>query len=263
MISYFALIIFKSFLYSFKNFFTNNCRTCDTPVSLGATRVWICELGEIDSTTTKKQSALKGFLSKQIDSIRDVYARSPKHRVRRTSFCGTVNPKEYLTDETGNRRFWTIPITKIDLQKVFDKNPEWYTQLWRQIQVEYNRNPKGYLLTQEEQATVSLCNKEFETLVAGEDEFMTMFDTNREISQWKNTYTAAQIADVINSKYTGVNISSINVGKQLIPKINQRLGVEILTKKTKGSRFYYLPPLYDNNDPKNLPSYIAPPKKMK
>ncbi len=228
---------------------------------MAATRVWICELGEIDSTTTKKQSALKGFLSKQIDSIRDVYARSPKHRVRRTSFCGTVNPKEYLTDETGNRRFWTIPITKIDLEKVFDKNPEWYAQLWRQIQVEYNRNPKGYLLTQEEQATVSLCNKEFETLVTGEDEFMTMFDTNCEISQWKNPYTAAQIADVINSKYTGVNLSSINVGKQLIPKISQRLGVEILTKKTKGSKFYYLPPLYDNNDPKKLPPYIAPSKK--
>lgn len=230
---------------------------------MAATRVWICELGEIDSTTTKKQSALKGFLSKQIDSIRDVYARSPKHRVRRTSFCGTVNPKEYLTDETGNRRFWTIPITKIDLEKVFDKNPEWYTQLWRQIQVEYNRNPKGYLLTQEEQATVSLCNKEFETLVAGEDEFMTMFDTNCEISKWKNLYTAAQIADVINSKYTGVNVSSINVGKQLIPKINQRLGVEILTKKTNGSKFYYLPPLSDENAPKSLPPYIAPPKKMK
>ncbi len=207
---------------------------------MAATRVWICELGEMDDTTQKRQSALKGFLSKQTDNFREPYAPKEIHRPRRTSFCGTVNPNAFLTDETGNRRFWTIPITKIDLEKVFDKNPEWYTQLWRQIQVEYHQNPKGYLLTQEEQATVSLCNEEFETLVQGEDEFMTMFDTDTS-SDWNVQLTAAQIAKYLNDEFRSLNISSINVGKQLIPKLEKRIGKKFKRKKS-GKNYIICPP---------------------
>lgn len=75
----------------------------DTIIS--ATRVWICELGEIDSTTSKKQSELKAFITEQYDRYREPYARKEVKRLRKTSFCGTVNPTAYLTDETGNRRF--------------------------------------------------------------------------------------------------------------------------------------------------------------
>lgn len=63
---------------------------------MSATKVWICELGEIDSTTKKEQSALKAFLTEQTDRYREPYARHETVRSRRTSFCGTVNPQDYL-----------------------------------------------------------------------------------------------------------------------------------------------------------------------
>ena len=214
-------------------------RNKDTLMS--ATKVWICELGEIDSTTKKEQSAVKAFLTEQTDRFREPYARNEIIRPRRTSFCGTVNPKAYLCDETGNRRYWTIPIDNIDIRKIFEYDCEWYTQFWRQINTEYIDNPKGYLLTKEEQDIVNHSNEQFETLLNGEDEFLTLFDTEENQSEWI-PMTAAQIADVLNEQFHGLNISSVNVGKQLIPRIEKRIGKVFKRAKSNGKRVIYCPP---------------------
>ena len=86
---------------------------------ISATRVWICELGELDSTTKKMQSALKGFLTEHTDSYREPYGRTEKICIRKTSFCGTVNPQQFLHDETGNRRYWIIHVDSIDIDRIY------------------------------------------------------------------------------------------------------------------------------------------------
>jgi hypothetical protein len=214
-------------------------RNKDTLMS--ATKVWICELGELDCTTKKEQSAVKAFLTEQTDRFREPYARNEIVRPRRTSFCGTVNPKAFLCDETGNRRYWTISVDKIDIRKIFEYDSEWYAQFWRQIHAEYINNPKGYLLTKDEQDIVNRSNEQFETLLSGEDEFITMFDTETEQSKWQ-PLTAAQIADLLNEQFHGLNISSVNVGKQLIPRIEKRIGIVFKRTKTNGKRVIYCPP---------------------
>lgn len=55
---------------------------------------WITELGELDSTIKKEQSSLKAFITRPEDRIRAPYARTDTRTPRRTSFCGTVNPKD-------------------------------------------------------------------------------------------------------------------------------------------------------------------------
>ncbi len=212
---------------------------------MSATKVWICELGELESTTKKKQSALKGFLSKQTDNFREPYAPQETHRFRRTSFCGTVNPTSFLTDETGNRRFWTISIQTIDLKKVFAYDTEWYAQLWRQIRTIHLSNPKEYLLTVKEQNAVNLRNEQFETLVQGEDEFLTLFNTDTDIMLWNNRLTAAEIAHTLNTAFQSLKLSSINVGKQLIPKIEKRTG-KVFPRIKSGKQYICCPPFYNS-----------------
>ena len=211
----------------------------DTIIS--ATKVWICELGEIDSTTKKEQSALKGFLTKQFDSYREPYERKAVERPRRTSFCGTVNPKWYLNDITGNRRYWTIPIKKINKDKIFSLSQEWYTQFWRQIQKEYLENPKCYLLTAEEQEKINATNIDFEVDTYGEDDFISFYDTEADHSMWVGK-TAAEIANELNENFKGLNISSVSVGKQLIKKLEDRLGVEFTRKRINGKNYIMCPP---------------------
>lgn len=229
----------------------------DTIIS--ATRVWICELGEIDSTTSKKQSELKAFITEQYDRYREPYARKEVKRLRKTSFCGTVNPTAYLTDETGNRRFWTIPVQSIDLNKVFSSDSEWYTQLWRQIYSEYKQNPMGYLLTNEEQNTLNRSNEKYETLLQGEDEFMTVFDTSADYSLWTNRLTAAQIADELNSRFKSLHISSMSVGKNLIPRIEKRTSKQFERKTIRGRNFILCPPFAEDKTDETpiLPDYPA------
>ncbi|MDP2901640.1 MAG: VapE family protein [Methylovulum sp.] len=89
---------------------------------------WICELGELDSTFRRADIArLKAFLSSERDSIRLPYDRADSSFKRKTSFCASVNPKVFLVDDTGSRRFLTLAVSqclpiRTDMQ-----------QLWAQV----------------------------------------------------------------------------------------------------------------------------------
>jgi len=90
---------------------------------------WICELGELDSTFRRADiSRLKAFLSKQTDTIRLPYDRAESQFGRRTSFCGSVNPEQFLNDSTGSRRF--LPLQVIAYDSLHTINMQ---QLWAQV----------------------------------------------------------------------------------------------------------------------------------
>lgn len=97
-----------------------------------ATRFWIGELGELDSTTKRADvGALKGFLTATSDCFRLAYARTESVKIRRTVFCGGCNePEGFLADFTGNRRFWVLPIESIDLNALERLDVR---QLWAQV----------------------------------------------------------------------------------------------------------------------------------
>lgn len=89
---------------------------------------WICELGELDSTFKKDASRLKAFLSKTVDTMRLPYDRAASNLGRRTSFCGSVNPKMFLVDQTGNRRYLPVQVTACNHLHTIDMQ-----QLWSQV----------------------------------------------------------------------------------------------------------------------------------
>lgn len=106
----------------------------DTDSVKAATSKWICELGEIGSTMKKDIDKVKAFLTKATDEYRLPYARDFVNFPRRTSFVGTVNDSEFLIDQTGNRRFATVPI-KPNIVIDYDSQIKPFNalQLWVQI----------------------------------------------------------------------------------------------------------------------------------
>jgi predicted P-loop ATPase len=83
-------------------------------------RSWICEIDELDHVTSKKHAGLlKSFLSRSTDLLRVPYGRAVEEYPRRGILVGTTNRDDFLLDDTGNRRFWCIPVDR-SLEKPID-----------------------------------------------------------------------------------------------------------------------------------------------
>ena len=71
---------------------------------------WVCELAELKSLarTSGGVDSVKRFISATQDRLRLPYERRADVFPRQCVFCGTTNRTDFLTDETGNRRFLVI-----------------------------------------------------------------------------------------------------------------------------------------------------------
>lgn len=79
---------------------------------------WCHELAELATLSRHSVEDVKQFITNPVDTGRQAYMRKPVRKPRASVLCGTTNKAEFLIDETGNRRFWTIPVSdevKIDL----------------------------------------------------------------------------------------------------------------------------------------------------
>jgi predicted P-loop ATPase len=76
-------------------------------------RSWIMEWAELDAIVSKKHAGqIKGFLSQSTDLFRVPYGKATEAFPRRGIIVGSTNRDSgFLVDETGNRRFWVIPVT--------------------------------------------------------------------------------------------------------------------------------------------------------
>lgn len=164
-----------------------------------ALNCWICELGELDRTTSRDSAGLKAFLTQDMDEYRTPYAKKAVQRPRRTSFCGTVNPGEYLIDDTGNRRFWTVPVGHIDLNRLFKITNEWKTQLWAQTYAEYLILPQGFRLTGDDRVALEGVNVEHTRSLDFEDELRDMLNFDLDFASW-GEFTSAQVASRLEAK---------------------------------------------------------------
>jgi hypothetical protein len=72
---------------------------------------WIFDFSELDGTIRSTDtSKMKELITNNADRWMPKYASETATFPRRTVFLGTVNPKSFLRDPTGNRRFWVIPV---------------------------------------------------------------------------------------------------------------------------------------------------------
>lgn len=72
---------------------------------------WMVEWAELEAVFKRKDiSAVKAFITTQVDQIRPPYGRTVQEFSRPSIIVGTTNFDEFLADPTGNRRFWVLPI---------------------------------------------------------------------------------------------------------------------------------------------------------
>lgn len=151
--------------------------TGDKDTTRRAVTAWITELGEIGCTFKSDVDALKAFITDPEDRYRLPYAQTDTVALRRTNLGGTVNGDRYLIDNTGNRRFWTVPVTEIDTDALYDEDYTDPTQIWLQVWVEnrmgemdHKQLSKCFRLSRAEQDALNMRNGFCEKPLKYEDE---------------------------------------------------------------------------------------------
>lgn len=81
------------------------------------------EAAELSGHSKAEISSVKDFLSTTSDNVRGAYKEDVVDNRRTCIMVGTTNPEEYLTDDTGNRRFWPVKCCMVDTDTIHDGQP--------------------------------------------------------------------------------------------------------------------------------------------
>jgi predicted P-loop ATPase len=121
------------------DFMTSNLgdlRGREGPISIQG--FWVVEIGELASLRGAAVEDAKKFFSETVDRYRPMHARNIISRPRQCVFVGTTNADQYLSDATGNRRYWPVPVSEIDLVGLSrDRDQLWAEAVHRQAAGEH------------------------------------------------------------------------------------------------------------------------------
>lgn len=191
---------------------------------------WLVELGELDATFRKSDIAqLKSFITRKKDLLRRPYARRESEFARRTVFFASVNPKQFLHDPTGNRRYWTIECTSIDHSHTLDMQ-----QVWAEVYALY-QSGEDFYLTADEMARLNTHNEDFSVVDPVVERLLARLDWEAPAIEWQwRTATDILLSVGVERPNQG---DTIKAGQT----IRQRNGNK--SRKSNGANLICVPPL--------------------
>lgn len=75
---------------------------------------WICEMGELLALNRAKDvEAVKSYITRLVDVHRKPFDKRVSEHKRQCIFIGTTNKAEFLTDKTGNRRYYPVTCNSV------------------------------------------------------------------------------------------------------------------------------------------------------
>jgi hypothetical protein len=104
---------------------------------------WIYEFAELENVVTgRAESRLKAWLTSTHDMYRAPYERTVARRPRSCVICGTTNRKQFLTDDTGSRRFWIVGVAQEIPRQLLEQMRD---QLWAEAVCAYDAGETWWL----------------------------------------------------------------------------------------------------------------------
>jgi len=122
-------------------FFDDDLEVGDKDAAQSLKGKWVVEFGEMHAMSKAEVTAVKAFVSRQADTYRASYGRHARTYPRRWVAIGTTNAEQYLSDATGNRRWWPIKTGTLRIPEL----REVVAQLWAEAVVRYRKGEHWHL----------------------------------------------------------------------------------------------------------------------
>ena len=156
---------------------------------------WGVELAELDFKRKTEVETIKAFISRLTENYRPAFGREEIEVDRTCVFIGTTNSDNYLSDETGNRRFLPIKTTSIDIGNLGGHRD----RLWAAAAHAYDKGEQ-YWLTSE---LVDLARDQAKQRLEQDPWVET-------IEERMNSMAEASIMDALTACFSGIDAQAIS-----------------------------------------------------
>ena len=173
--------------------------------------VWLYEWQEMEALQRARDSdAVKAFLTDRTDHYRPSHEPDVEDVPRNGVFCGTTNQQSFLTELTGDRRFW--PITCPAMIDV-DLLATWRDQLWAEADRAFQEGEKWYL-TDDEKGWLEPIHEKHKTSDVWESDVLAYLE-KRPLSEDETTGSKCiRYATIANILTDGLEIEIAKCGPQ-------------------------------------------------
>ena len=170
---------------------------------------FIINIDELSVMSKTDVNILKAFISKNTVNARLPYDRKSSLMFRTSSFCGSTNRSDFLTDETGSVRWIIFEVLEIDFNYSKEIN---INQIWAQAYYNAferkNYNPE---LTAEDLIENEKRNEKFKQVTLEQEILISHFEK----SENKNDFLTATEIMLAMSNALGVRMNNVKIGKAL------------------------------------------------
>lgn len=170
---------------------------------------FLINIDELSVMSKTDVNILKAFISKNTVNTRLPYDRKSSLMHRTSSFCGSTNRSDFLTDETGSVRWQIFEVLEIDFNysKEIDMDKVWAQAYFNAFERK-NYNPE---LTMEDLIENEKRNEKFKQVSLEQEIIISHFEK----SENKNDFLTATDIMLAMNNALGVRMNNIKIGKAL------------------------------------------------
>lgn len=199
---------------------TGNGNLADRDTILECQGKWLVEVEELSALGKADENALKTAVSRTHDVITKKYEPDGQSYPRSFVLVGTTNKDAFLTDSTGNPRYWVIETGAIDLARLEALRDTVWAEADFLARAGYSNE-----LTADESAALEGANKNFTVVHPWIDEVRKYLGGRKEVE------SATQVLmHVLKNDLTKADKRALNE----VADIMRTLGCENITRKRDG-----------------------------
>ena len=179
--------------------FTGSINPSDKDSKLAVVKNFIIDLDELETLNREETGFLKSLMTQKEIQIRKPYGHYEEKFIRRSSFIGSVNKREFLNDMTGSRRFLCFEVKNIKADHGIDVN-----KVFSQALRLYNSGEQ-YWFDKSEADEITKQNEKFTFRSMEEEKILDKYEPTSRDDKAAQYLTSTEIAEKIFSEKTITN----------------------------------------------------------